>query len=46
MNEKHKQWLKLSFEERRGGIAYFLINHSLFEVNPCGAEFAEIGYKG
>jgi len=45
MNEKHEQWLRMSFEERRGNIDYFLIDHSLHKVNPCGKEFAEIGYK-
>ena len=45
MNEKHKKWLKLSFEEKRVGIPNFLINHTTSEVTPCGAEFAEIGYK-
>lgn len=45
MNEKHEQWLRMSFEERRGNVAYFLIDHSLNKVNPCSKEFAEIGHK-
>jgi len=45
MNEKHEQWLKMSFEERRSKISHYLINHSSHEVNPCGEEFAEIGYR-
>ena len=43
MNEKHEQWLKMSFEERRKNVDCYLVNHSLITVNPCDSVFATLG---
>ena len=43
MNEKHEQWLKMSFEERRGRISNFLVDHTFMTVNPTDNHLAEVG---
>jgi len=49
MNEKHEQWLKMSFEERRGRVSHYLVDHTFMTVNPTDDHLAyigkEFGYK-
>jgi len=43
MTNLKKEWGDMSFEERRSNVDCYCVNHSLFIVNPCSKEFAELG---